>query len=139
MARDGKCTDKPDGVKQTEEDEFATLETLNLEDGFYRLARTSTIVYSCPTPVNCEGGDIGPNETAAALCRKGSVGILCSFWYVPAGAAEARAPNSRRLQVFHARSHFTPVLLRFLPPPNPTATRTISWTSTKGALYVDTN
>ena len=80
MAEDG-CREKEEGMVVGRK-AGTTLETLELESGYFRLARTSDVVVPCHTRVNCQGGVIARNDTADVLCRTGSSGVLCSTWQV---------------------------------------------------------
>ena len=45
MADNGKCKPKPEGIVAKEEG--TTLETLELEESWYRFSRTATAIYAC--------------------------------------------------------------------------------------------
>ena len=53
-----------------------TLESMELEKGYFRFTSKSTEVYSCRHDSNCLGGSLTTNRT---LCREGSGGALCSI------------------------------------------------------------
>mmetsp|Transcript_103767 Transcript_103767/g.298635 ORF Transcript_103767/g.298635 Transcript_103767/m.298635 type:complete len:448 (-) Transcript_103767:1131-2474(-) len=72
----GKCVDKPEGVKIDEVG--TTLESMRLDQGYFRFSSKSTEVYPCHHYSNCKGGKIPANSTTS-LCREGSSGPLCSI------------------------------------------------------------
>ena len=78
MSLKGECKSKPDGVVRDESG--TTLETMELEPGFFRFSAASTAVYECHHGKNCRGGKIKPNMTVTnSLCRDGSGRALCSI------------------------------------------------------------
>ena len=65
----GNCKPKSEGV--VAKTEGTILNTLELEEGWYRFGTTSEDIYACPTLVNCKGGKIN-GSVAKSLCKEGA-------------------------------------------------------------------
>ena len=63
-------------------DDATTLKNMQLEPGWFRFSTSTADVYECPSPPNCVGGRLSFNSSLLgknSLCRKGSMGPLCSI------------------------------------------------------------
>ena len=76
MNADGKCIEKGKGVIKEAGTAGTTLSTMSIEEGYWRYTSTSTQVYECTYPMNCEGGVNG--SVGDLICSKGSRGPLCT-------------------------------------------------------------
>ena len=73
MIASGTCKECPLGATCTE---GTTLETMSVDEGQYRFEIYSTVVYACPVPENCVGGQYNLNDTNPG-CLEGATGALC--------------------------------------------------------------
>ena len=61
MSLKGECESKPNGVVRDKSG--TTLETMELEPGFFRFSAASTEIYACHHVENCKGGIVHSNGT----------------------------------------------------------------------------
>ena len=67
------CVAKPRGVDKSEGSEGSTVETLDVNEAFFRFSTTSAEIEACPLSANCLGG------VNASACAEGSFGPLCAL------------------------------------------------------------
>ena len=95
-----KCIEKVDGM--VIRDDGTTLETLELEKGWYRFSTESRDIYRCPVPKNCLGGVIETSKVEdKSLCKPGAEGPLCAHCdglhflsYTDGGCKECKGQNA---------------------------------------------
>jgi hypothetical protein len=71
--KNGECIECPDGSECKESDTAYTIETIVVEDGFWRTSATSEKVKECPTPAYCKGNE----SLTGSLCAEGHTGAYC--------------------------------------------------------------
>ena len=71
--KNGECIECPDGSECKESDTAYTIETIVVEDGFWRTSATSEKVKECPTPAYCKGNE----SLTGSLCADGHTGAYC--------------------------------------------------------------